>query len=64
MEALIDEIHAAPRAEGVTRLYVPGEMEWERRDHALTHGIPLPADVVINLRNAAAMTGLAPEWLK
>ena len=64
MEALFDEIHAAPRAEGVSRLYVPGEMEWERRDRALTHGIPLPEDVVINLRKAAEMTGLAPEWLQ
>ena len=64
MEALLEEIHAAPRAEGVSRLYVPGEMEWERRDHALTHGIPLPEDVVTNLRKAAAMTGLAPEWLQ
>ena len=64
MEALIDEIHAAPRADGVSRLYVPGEMEWERRDHALTHGIPLPEDVVANLRKAVEMTGLAPEWLQ
>ncbi len=63
METLIDEIHAAPRADGVSRLYVPGEMEWERRDHALTHGVPLPEDVVINLRKAAEMTGLTPDWL-
>lgn len=64
MEALFDEIPAAPRAEGVSRLYVPGEMEWERRDRALTHGIRLPDDGVTNLRKAAEMTGLAPEWLQ
>jgi LDH2 family malate/lactate/ureidoglycolate dehydrogenase len=29
IEGLIDEIHAAPRAVGVDRLYVPGEKEWE-----------------------------------
>src|SRR5512136_1859268 len=35
MEALVDEIHAAPRADGVERLYVPGEMEWERHGRAM-----------------------------
>lgn len=58
MEALVDEIHAAPRAEGVDRLYVPGEMEWERHRRALREGIPLPPDVRASLREAATMTGL------
>jgi ureidoglycolate dehydrogenase (NAD+) len=58
MEALVDEIHAAPRADGVERLYVPGEMEWERHGRAMTEGIPLPPDVVASLEEAAAMTGL------
>ena len=30
IEALVDEVHAAPTADGVERIYVPGEMEWER----------------------------------
>lgn len=58
MEALVDEIHAAPRADGVERLFVPGEMEWERHARAMREGIALPEDVVINLRKAAEMTGL------
>src|SRR6185436_19833724 len=40
MEALIDEIHAAPLAEGADRLRVPGEIEWERHDRAMQRGIP------------------------
>ncbi len=64
MEALIDEIHAAPLAEGTNRLRVPGEMEWERHDRARQSGIPLPADVVFNLRKVAELTGLSPDWLK
>ena len=64
MEALIDEIHAAPLAEGAKNLRVPGEMEWERYEHALAEGIPMPEDVVTNLKKAAAMTGLSPAWLK
>src|SRR5262249_905787 len=52
MDALIDEIHAAPRAEGVERLFVPGEMEWERSDRAMKEGIVLPSDVVTNVQGA------------
>ncbi len=58
LEALIDEIHAAPRADGVERLFVPGEIEWERRARALKEGIVLPPDVVASLQEAAGMTGL------
>lgn len=57
METLVDEIHAAPRADGVERLYVPGEMEWERHARSMEEGIRLPVDVVASLQEAAAMTG-------
>jgi ureidoglycolate dehydrogenase (NAD+) len=60
MEALVDEIHAAPRADGVERLYVPGEMEWERHARAMREGIQLPPDVVASLEKAAKITGL--DW--
>lgn len=58
MEALVDEIHAAPRADGVAALRVPGEMEWERQEHALQHGIELPSDVVERLSAASVETGV------
>jgi ureidoglycolate dehydrogenase (NAD+) len=58
VEALVDEVHAAPRADGVDRLYVPGEMEWERYDRAVADGVRLPPDVVASLREAAALVGL------
>ena len=64
MEALIDEIHAAPIADGANPLRVPGEMEWERHRQAMTEGIALPDDVMVNLRKAAEMTGQRPDWLK
>ena len=63
MEALIDEIHAAPLAEGATQLRVPGEIEWERYDDAMRKGIQLPEDVVTNVRKATDMAGLSPAWL-
>ncbi len=58
IEALIDEIHNAPRADGVERLYVPGEMERDRHVRALREGIELPSDVVESLRAAGSMTDL------
>jgi LDH2 family malate/lactate/ureidoglycolate dehydrogenase len=53
VDALIDQIHQAPKAEGSEHIYMPGEMEWERRRHALAEGIPLPEDVVAKLRELA-----------
>ena len=58
MESLVDEIHNAPRADGVERLYVPGEMEWERHACAMRDGIALPEDVVASLQKAAEIAGL------
>jgi len=56
VDALIEEIHGTPRADGVERVYLPGEMEWERRDRALVEGIRFPDDVLASLR------GLAEEF--
>lgn len=47
---VVREIRAAPRARGAQRIFIPGEMEWERRAQALVHGIELPADVIDSLR--------------
>ena len=56
MEAMVDEIHQAPRADGAERLYVPGEMEWERYERAMKDGIMLPPDV------AEKLFGVATEF--
>ncbi len=53
VDALIRELRASPRAAGAGRIYVPGEMEWERRQQALTEGIEFPDDVIDNLRGTA-----------
>jgi ureidoglycolate dehydrogenase (NAD+) len=63
VETLIEEIHQAPRAAGVERLFVPGEMEWERHARAMAQGIPLPPDVLGSLQEAAEMAGLNFEDL-
>lgn len=57
---MVAEIHAAPTADGVDRVLLPGEREWTRYREALADGIPLPGDVRERLAAAAALTGLAP----
>ena len=63
VRSLVDEIHAAPTAEGVDRLLLPGEREWANRRRALAEGIALPADVIATLAPLAAELGLTPDWL-
>ena len=46
VDQLANEIHAAETADGVTRIYVPGEIEDETREKRLKEGIPLPWAVV------------------
>ena len=49
----IGEIRQAPKAKGAERIYLPGEMEWEKRERALAEGIDLPEDVASSLRRLA-----------
>jgi len=46
MDGMIREIKSAPLAKGAERIYLPGEIELERRDSALVEGIMLPPDIV------------------
>ena len=55
---LIREIRESPKAKGAERIYLPGEMEWERRARALSDGIELPEDVTASLRALAEEQGL------
>ena len=56
MDRMITGIKQAPKAKGTERIYLPGEMEWERRDQALRQGIEFPPDVIESL------TTLAGDW--
>jgi LDH2 family malate/lactate/ureidoglycolate dehydrogenase len=58
VEGLVDEIHNAPRAEGVERIYLPGEKEWECYDRSMKTGIVLPPDVIEKLERAAELSQL------
>lgn len=59
LRRLIDEIHAAPTAQGVERVLLPGEREWANYHRAQVQGIDLPTDVLDKLRQAAELTGVS-----
>ena len=58
MEWLVDYIHDVPKAKDSKRTYLPGEIEWEKRELALTNGMILPPDVVDSLTGLAQDVGI------
>jgi ureidoglycolate dehydrogenase (NAD+) len=56
MDAMIREIKRAPKA-GSERIFLPGEMEWERQERAQQEGLALPDYVLVNLIGLAEDTG-------
>lgn len=58
MEQLRAEILQGERLPGVTRLLLPGELEHERRQARLQHGIPVHADAPAALSAFCASLGL------
>ncbi len=58
MEDAIKLIAGSPKAEGSDRIYLPGEIEWDRYEKAEKEGLELPADIIKNARALAQMTGL------
>ncbi|UVI32973.1 ureidoglycolate dehydrogenase [Paenibacillus spongiae] len=44
IDQMIDDIHAAPPAEGYTRVMVPGEPETRQEAKRREHGIPIPGE--------------------
>jgi len=50
MEQLVREIKDSPRAPGCERVYLPGEIEWECEERRRREGIPVPPEVLAELR--------------
>jgi len=57
VDTMIREIKSSSKRSGAKRIYLPGEMEWERRDKALKEGMLLPDDVVTTLIGLAEDVG-------
>lgn len=63
VDDMIVRIRGSALAAGSDRVYLPGEIEWEKQDEATATGIPLPPDVVASLRGLAEDTGLNADEL-
>jgi ureidoglycolate dehydrogenase (NAD+) len=59
----IAELRGAPKAKGSERIYVPGEIEWEKRADALVNGIPLPELVFASLYRTGQQLGIPTDLL-
>jgi LDH2 family malate/lactate/ureidoglycolate dehydrogenase len=57
MEQLLDQLHACPRAPGVERIYVAGEIEWELQQRRTREGVPLEESVLGDLDRAEREPG-------
>ena len=58
LDDLQRELKDAPKVEGQPRIYIPGEKEFEQRDHRSRVGIPLNTKVVADLRLTAEELGI------
>jgi len=61
MDAMIREVKSAHKAEEQGRIYLPGEMEWERQERANREGLQLPDYVLVNLIGLAEDTRTQPD---
>ena len=59
VDKAIQQIHACRLADGVDRIYAPGELEFLRRETYRREGIPLNAVTLANLRQAAQELGVS-----
>lgn len=58
MEQLREEVVQTPRAPGVERIFLPGELEHERREVRLREGIPVHEDTPVALRDLCDGLGI------
>jgi LDH2 family malate/lactate/ureidoglycolate dehydrogenase len=61
VSALIQQLRASEVAPGVERIFLPGELEFRRREERLQDGIPLPEDAMTALQAMAKDLGLQLE---
>jgi LDH2 family malate/lactate/ureidoglycolate dehydrogenase len=59
VDGIIRELRCSRRAEGVERLYAPGELEAETEQRYLREGIPLNAATLVDINEVAHRLGLA-----
>jgi ureidoglycolate dehydrogenase (NAD+) len=63
VDKMAGEIRQTPKAEGSSGVYLPGEIEWQKRREALANGIALPEEARASLRGVVTQLGLKADWL-
>lgn len=63
VDQIIRELRQSPKAKGSGRVYVPGEIEWGKREDALKNGIPLPEQILQSLHRAGNQVGVDVQLL-
>jgi ureidoglycolate dehydrogenase (NAD+) len=58
MDKMIREIKNSPTAAECDRIYLPGEIEWGKRNLALKEGISMPDSILASLLELSKSTGL------
>lgn len=58
MTHMVRGIHQAPKAKGHDRIFLPGEIEWDKREKTLKDGLYLPEEVLQSLFDLAEAEGL------
>ena len=53
MDHMISVYHGLPKAKGVDRITIPGELEWELEQERRKNGIPLDEEVIKSLKDLA-----------
>ena len=51
MDRMIEVYHGLPKAKGVTKITIPGELEWELEQDRRKNGIPLDEEVIQSLKD-------------
>ncbi len=59
MDQMKDEIKALPKAEGVSEIFLPGEIEFRKRHAAFENGISLTEPIFEDLKKCAEENGVA-----
>jgi len=62
IQFMIAEIRNSPRASGVERIYLPGEIEWLKKQERLEKGILVPDSLLLELEKVAGELGVRLEW--
>lgn len=61
-EDLVDALHSAPKAKGKDRVFMPGEIEWEKHNK-WEDMVELPGAVVESLREMSEVLGIPVEFV-